>query len=80
MTLSVAQVRIPERYMREMDKLVARGFYTNRSEVMRDAIRRLVLEKQVGSMPDTGDSVNEVREIRKKLSKQKINLDEINKL
>ena len=38
------------------------------------------LEKQIGSVPDTGDSVKEVREIRTKLSKEKIDFDEINNL
>lgn len=36
------------------------------------------IEKQIGSVPNTGDSVKEIREIRKKLSK--IDLDEINTL
>ena len=38
------------------------------------------LEKQIGSVQDTGDSVKEVREIRIKLSKKKIDFDEINNL
>ncbi len=36
--------------------------------MVRDAVRRLVLDKIVGIIPNTGDSVKEVREIRKKLS------------
>ncbi len=48
--------------------------------MVRDAVRRLILQKQVGLVPNTGDSVNEVREIRKKLSKEKVNLKEINRL
>lgn len=38
------------------------------------------LDKQIGSIPNTGDSVQEIREIRKKLSKEDINLKEINNL
>ena len=80
MAMSVTQVRLPDGLIEEVDKLVDKGFYTNKSDAIRDAVRRLVLNKQIGSIKDTGDSVKEVREIRKKLSKEKIDLDEINKL
>ena len=80
MEMAVTQVRLPEGLVKEIDKLVDKGFYTNKSDVIRDAIRKLVLEKQIGSIPDTGDSVKEIRDIRKKLSKEKLNLSEINQL
>ena len=69
MTMTVAQVLLPEGLMDEVEKLVTKGFYTNKSDVIRDALRKLVLEKQVSSVPNTGDSVKEIREIRKRLSK-----------
>ncbi len=78
--MEVTQVRLPEGLVKEVDKLVHRGIYTNKSDVVRDALRRLILEQQVGSVKNTGDSVKEIREIRKRLSKQKIDLDEINNL
>jgi hypothetical protein len=34
----------------------------------------------IGILLDTGDSVSEIREIRKKLSKEKFNMNEINNL
>jgi len=74
MKMSVTQVRLPEGLITEIDKLVDKGFYTNKSDVIRDAIRKLVLEKQIGSIPGTGESVKEIRKIRKKLSKEKFNL------
>ena len=80
MTMSVTQVRLPEGLIREIDRLVDRGIYTSKSDVVRDALRKLVLEKQIGSIPNNGDSVREVREIRKKLSGEIIDLDEIDKL
>ena len=80
MTMSVTQVRLPEGLENELDTLVKRGIYTNKSDVIRDALRRLILEKQIGSIPNTGDSVKEIRDIRKKLSKEKFDLDKINKL
>jgi len=80
MTMAVTQVRLPEGLIKEMDKLVDKGMYTNKSDVVRDALRRLILEKQIGSIPNTGDSVKEIRELRKKLSKEKFDIDKINKL
>jgi|TARA_Y100000310_G_C20295561_1_gene629209 Arc/MetJ-type ribon-helix-helix transcriptional regulator len=79
MAMTVAQVRLPKVLMEEVDELVDKGFYMNKSDVIRDALRKLILEKQVGSVPNTGDSVKEIREIRKKLSKE-VDLDEINAL
>ena len=69
MTMSVTQVRLPDGLIEEVDKLVDKGLYTNKSDAIRDAVRRLVLDKQIGSIPNTEDSVKEIREIRKKLSK-----------
>ena len=55
---------------------------------MRDALRKLInekqlVEKQIGTIPNTGDSVKEIREIRNKLSKEiksYKDIEEINKL
>jgi Arc/MetJ-type ribon-helix-helix transcriptional regulator len=80
MTMSVTQVRLPEGLEKELNVLVKRGLYSNKSDAVRDAVRRLILDKQIGSIHDTGDSVKEIREIRKKLSKEKFDLEEINKL
>ena len=82
MAMAVAQVRLPESLMEEVEKLVTKGFYTSKSDVIRDALRKLILEKQIGSVPNTEDSVKEIREIRKRLSKGFTikNLDEINAL
>ena len=78
--MEVAQVRLPEQLEREVDKLVEKGFYTNKSDVIRDAVRRLVLEKQIGSISSNKNSVAEVKKARKRLSKGKFSLAEINRL
>ncbi|MFH1211905.1 MAG: ribbon-helix-helix domain-containing protein [Candidatus Woesearchaeota archaeon] len=78
MTMSVAQVRLPDGLLEQIDSLVEKKLYANKSDVIRDAVRKLLLEKQIGSIPDTGNSVQEIRKIRKKLSKQKTSLKEIN--
>lgn len=68
--------------MEEVERLVNKGIYTSKSDVIRDALRKLILEKQIGSVPNTGDSVKEIREIRKRLSEGFTlrDLDEINAL
>ena len=49
---------------------------------MANVFKKLILGKQIGSVPNTGDSVKEIRKIRKNLSKDFSlkNLDEINAL
>lgn len=81
MAMELTQVRLPTRLIQEVERFVKKGHYSSKSDLIRNAIRSLInLEKQVGSIPNTGDSVKEVREIRNKLSKEKFNLDEINAL
>ncbi len=43
-------------------------------------MKKLVLENVVGTIPNTGESVKEIKEIRRKLSNQKFNLNQINQL
>ncbi len=81
--MAVTQVRLPEGLISLVDDLVDRGLYANKSAVIRDALRRFMLDQQVGTIPNTRDSVKEVREIRNKLSKEIKSfkdIEEINKL
>ena len=80
MVMDTVQVRLSHGLIEMIDNFVRTGIYANRSDVIRDSVRRLVLNQQVGTIPNTGDSVKEMREIKTKLSKEKIDLDEINKL
>ena len=83
MTMDVVQVRMSKGLVQKVDKLVDTGLYANRSDAIRDAVRKINWGNIIGSIPNTGDSVKEIREIRKKLSK-KIksfkDIEEINKL
>ena len=80
MVMDTIQVRLGPGLVRKIDALVDTGVYSSRSDVLRDAVRRLVLDKLIGIIPNEGDSVEQVRNLRKKLSKEKFDLDEINKL
>ena len=80
MVMDTIQVRLSHGLVGKIDELVETGVYSSRSDVLRDAVRRLVLDKLIGILQNKGDSVKEVREIREKLSKEKFELEEINKL
>jgi hypothetical protein len=80
MPMSVIQVRLPQEIIKDIDGFVKSGKYTTRSDVVRDAVRRMFLYQFVGIAPNTGDSVKEVRKIRKKLSREPLDIDEINRL
>ena len=80
MVMDTIQVRLSHGLVEKIDDLVQTGVYSSRSDVLRDAVRRLVLDKLIGILPDIGDSVKDIRKIRTKLSKEKFGLDEINKL
>jgi len=70
MVMDTVQIRISHGLVERIDDLVNTGLYSNRSDVVRDAVRKLVLDRMIGSIPNTGDSVKEIRAIRKKLSKE----------
>lgn len=70
MAMAVTQVRLPEKLDKDLTTLVKKGAYANKSDAVRDAVRRLTLQNMIGIIPNTGDSVKEIREIRKKLSEE----------
>lgn len=80
MVMDTLQVRLTSGLIDKIDSLIDSGIYSNRSDVIRDAVRRLVLDKLTGIIENKEDSVKEIRKLRKQLAKQKFNLDEINKL
>ncbi|MDD4251023.1 MAG: ribbon-helix-helix domain-containing protein [Candidatus ainarchaeum sp.] len=80
MSMVLTQTRLPKKLVEEIDLIVRKGYYENKSDFIRDAIRKKVFEEQVGSIEFDGNAVEEVRKIRKIVSKQKIDLNEINSL
>lgn len=81
MVMQTVQVRLPKGLVKEIDAKVQTGRYANRSDVIRESVRRKNdIESLIGIIPNIGDSVEEVRKIRKKLSQEDLDLVEINKL
>lgn len=71
MTMDTMQIRMGQGLIQRVDALVKTGIYSNRSDVIRDAVRKLVLNELVGIIPNKGNSVERIRNARKKLSKEK---------
>jgi Arc/MetJ-type ribon-helix-helix transcriptional regulator len=55
-------------------------YNSSRSEVVRDAVRRLVLDKMVGIISNKKNSVKEMRDLRKKLSSEVKSFNDIKKI
>ena len=79
MVMDTLQIRMNKELLKRIDSLVKTGVYSNRSDVIRDCVRRFVWGKEIGSIKSNNkNSVEEIRNIRNKLSKGPINLDKIN--
>jgi len=78
MVMDTLQIRMNKKLVKLVDNLVKSGVYSNRADVIRDAVRRFVWTKEVGSVNFKGNSVEQVRKIREQLSKEKIDIDEMN--
>lgn len=58
-------IKIGRKFVEDLDKLVEEGYYRSRSEAVRDAVKRLVLEmKRIMAIDE---AVTGTREIRKEL-------------
>jgi len=84
MVMDTLQIRLSRGLVKQIDFLVKKGIYANRSDAIREAVRKQYWENfwrsQVGTVKNDGDSVKQIRKIREKLSKEPIDLDEINSL
>jgi len=80
MVMDTLQIRLSHGLIERIDSFIGKDIYANRSEVIRDAVRRFVWEREVGTISMKGSGVELVRKARKKLSKEKIDLKDINKL
>ena len=80
MVMDTLQIRMNKELLKRVDLIVKTGIYSNRADVIRDAVRRFVWEKEIGSISNKGNSDEAVKKIRARLSKERISLDEINNL
>jgi Arc/MetJ-type ribon-helix-helix transcriptional regulator len=76
MVMGTIQIRITPGLVQSIDSLVKGGLYSSRSDVIRDAVRRLAVERMVGIAKGPGP---DIREIRKKLSAEVKSFKDIEK-
>lgn len=80
MVMDTIQVRMSRGLIEKLDKMVDTGMYANRSDVIRTAVRQIDWAKEAGTIPGRGSAVRQIRKARTVLSKQKLDLAELNKL
>jgi Arc/MetJ-type ribon-helix-helix transcriptional regulator len=80
MVMDTIQIRLNPEMIAKIDILVKQGMYANRGDAIRDAVRKSFWAQQVGTIKAKGNSVRQIRALRKKLSKEPLDLDEINRL
>ncbi len=80
MTMDTLQIRLNSELIKGLDIFVKSGFYANRAEAIRDAIRRFIWESQIDSIKNKSPSIPSVKKIRKELSSQNLNIEKINSL
>lgn len=73
MVMSTLQIRMQTDMIKKLDSLVKTGLYSSRADVIRDSVRRLLLDMMTGIAPKNGDTVAQVRKIRSDLSLDQIN-------
>ncbi len=80
MVMDAIQIRLTRGLIKRIDYLVEKEIYSSRSDAVRDAVRNLVLNNMVGIIPSNKDSVKEIRNIRKKLSKEIKSFKDVEKI
>ena len=74
--MTVMQVRVPKKMVGDIQKFVKKEHYSSTSDLVRDALRKFLIDREMDSMigiiPDTGDSVKEIRKIRESITEEDI--------
>lgn len=50
MVMQTVQIRLTKKLIEKLAEMVKEGFYPNKSEAVRDAVRRLILEQELGEL------------------------------
>ncbi|MBS7638527.1 ribbon-helix-helix protein, CopG family, partial [Candidatus Bathyarchaeota archaeon] len=50
--METLQVRLTGDLIKMVDRLVEQGIYSSRSEAVRDAVRKLIVESEIGSLAE----------------------------
>ena len=69
MTMKLIQVRLPEAVIKDITKIVKKGYYSTKSELIRDSIRRL-LQRRPRLIEDTPSRSGKITQIKKQEIKE----------
>ena len=71
MVMQTVQIRLTKKLVEKLEGLVKEGLYPNKSEAVRDAVRKLVLEQELGELGEELKSgkMGEVNEHIKEMKK-----------
>lgn len=64
MATETVPAKITSELVKRMDELVKKGLYCSRSELVRDAVRRLIGEKEIEKAPENKETEDYHRMIR----------------
>lgn len=64
MTMKLIQVRLPEAVIKDINKIVKTGYYSTKSELIRDSIRRL-LQRRPKLIDNTPTQSGKIPQIKK---------------
>ena len=64
MTMKLIQIRLPEVIIKDINKIVKQGYYPTKSDLIRDAIRRL-LQRRPKLIEDTPTQTGKPPQIKK---------------
>ncbi|MBW2995297.1 ribbon-helix-helix domain-containing protein [Candidatus Woesearchaeota archaeon] len=85
--MEIVSFKVQGSILKRIDGLLRPLHFNNRTEFIREAIREKINKiekdfwhKQVGTIPNTGNSVKEIRRIRKILSKQIKSAEDLEKI
>tara|TARA_Y100000310_G_scaffold266530_1_gene278063 strand:- start:688 stop:915 length:228 start_codon:yes stop_codon:yes gene_type:complete len=69
MVMETIQIRLTTKLVEKLGELVKQGYYPNKSEAVRDAVRRLILEQELGELGEELESAEVKKQVAEKVSK-----------
>lgn len=66
--MQTVQIRLTKKLVEKLNDLVKEGFYPNKSEAVRDSVRRLILEHELGELGEELEKVDDGEEVKKELA------------
>ncbi len=69
MVMETIQIRLTSKLVEKLGELVKQGYYPNKSEAVRDAVRRLILEHELGELGEEMEHAEVKKQVAEKVSK-----------